>query len=284
MRLIRTIAVAGFASVLCIGFAAAQTAAKPAPATKSAPVYEPQSGQAGKDVVWVPTHQGLVDRMLDMAQVTPNDYLVDLGSGDGRTVITAAKRGVRALGIEYNADLVTLSQRNATSEGVADKARFVQGDIFESNFSDATVVTLFLLPDLNVRLRPTILAMKPGTRVVSNSFNMGEWTPDETIQAQGECRSFCRAHRWIVPAQVAGTWKLPDGELVLQQSFQMLAGTLKRDGNEAPITDAKMNGTEIVFTAGGRRFTGKVENGRIEGQSQATDGGDQAWSATRSDT
>ncbi|TCR64274.1 methyltransferase domain-containing protein [Bosea sp. BK604] len=275
MRMFRTMAAAGIASVLCIGLAAAQTAAKPAPA------YEPQSGQAGKDVVWVPTHQALVDRMLDMAKVTAADYVVDLGSGDGRTVITAAQRGARALGIEYNPDLVALSQRNAASEGVGDKARFVQADIFESNFSDATVVTLFLLPDLNVKLRPIILKMKPGTRVVSNSFNMGEWTPDETIQAQGECRNFCRAHFWVVPAQVGGTWKLSDGELVLQQDFQMLAGTLKRGGNEMSITDAKMNGTEIVFTAGGRRFTGKLEGGRFEGQSQAADGGNQAWSAVR---
>lgn len=278
MRVIRTLAAAGIASVLCIGLAAAQSAAQPAPA------YEPQSGQAGKDVVWVPTHQALVDRMLEMAQVTPSDYLVDLGSGDGRTVITAARRGLRALGIEYNPDLVALSQRNAASEGVGDKARFVHGDIFESDFSDATVLTLFLLPDLNLRLRPTILAMKPGTRVVSNSFNMGEWTPDETIQAQGECRNFCRAHKWIVPAQVGGTWKLPDGELVLQQDFQMLAGTLRRGGSEMSITDAKMNGTEIVFTAGGRRFTGKVEGGRIEGRNQAADGASQNWSATRGNT
>lgn len=278
MRLIRTVAAASIASLLCIGLAAAQ------PAVKPAPVYKPESGQAGKDVVWVPTHQALVDRMLDMAQVTPSDYLIDLGSGDGRTVITAARRGLRALGIEYNADLVALSQRNAESEGVADKARFVRGDIFESDFSQATVVTLFLLPDLNLRLRPIILAMKPGTRVVSNSFNMGEWIPDETIQAQGECRNFCRAHRWVVPAQVSGTWKLSDGELVLQQDFQMLAGTLKRGGNEMSITDAKMNGTEILFTAGGRRFTGRLEGGRFEGQSQAADGASQSWSAVRGNT
>lgn len=278
MRLIRTIAAAGIASLLCIGLAAAQ------PAVKSAPAYEPQSGQPGKDVVWVPTHQGLVERMLDMAQVTPSDYLVDLGSGDGRTVITAARRGLRALGIEYNPDLVALSRRNAASAGVGDKARFVQGDIFKSDFSEATVVTLFLLPDLNLRLRPTILAMKPGTRVVSNSFNMGEWTPDETFQVQGECRNFCRAHKWVVPARVGGTWKLPDGELVLQQDFQMLAGTLKRGGREMSITDAKVNGAEIVFTAGGRRFTGKLEGGRIEGQSQAADGGGEAWNAVRSNS
>ena len=189
MRLIRTFALSCAASVFCLGLAVAQPApARPAPAPAPSSAYEPKSGQPGKDVVWVPTHQALVDRMLDMAEVTPADYLVDLGSGDGRTVITAAKRGVRALGIEYNPDLVALSTRAAEKEGVADKARFIQADIFASDFKDATVVTLFLLPELNVRLRPTILAMKPGTRVVSNSFDMDEWTPDLTIDAGGECR------------------------------------------------------------------------------------------------
>lgn len=275
MSLFRTIAAASLASVLSIGLAVAQ------PATKPAQPYEPQSGQAGKDVVWVPTHQALVDRMLEMAQVKPDDYLIDLGSGDGRTVITAAKRGVRALGIEYNPDLVELSTRTAEKEGVSDKAKFVRGDIFETDFSSATVLTLFLLPDLNIKLRPTILKMKPGTRVIANSFNMGEWTPDETIQAEGECRNFCRAHRWIVPAQVAGTWRLADGELVLQQAFQMLAGTLKRSGKEMSITEAKMNGTEIVFTAGGQRYTGQVDNGRMEVKAE---GQGEPWTATRTNS
>lgn len=284
MRLIRIVALSCAASILGLGLAAAQPAPAPAaPAQTQTQPYEPVSGQAGKDVVWVPSHQALVDRMLDMAQVTPADYLVDLGSGDGRTVISAAKRGLRALGIEYNPDLVALSQRNAEKEGVADKARFVQGDIFESDFSEATVVTLFLLPDLNVRLRPTILAMKPGTRVVSNSFDMDDWRPDLTIDAGGECKNFCRAHKWVVPAQVAGTWRLPDGELRLQQSYQMLAGTLRHGGREASITEAKMNGTEIVFTAAGRRFTGRLEGGRFEGISKPVqgEGADQPWNATR---
>lgn len=282
MRSIRIFALSCAASMLCLGLAAAQPAPAPAPAAP-AQAYEPISGQAGKDVVWVPSHQALVDRMLDMAEVTPGDYLVDLGSGDGRTVISAAKRGLRALGIEYNPDLVTLSQRNAEKEGVADKARFIQGDIFESDFKDATVVTLFLLPELNVRLRPTILAMKPGTRVVSNSFGMDEWRPDLTIDAGGDCRNFCRAHKWVVPAQVAGTWRLPDGELHLQQSFQMLAGTLRLGGSEASITDARMNGTEIVFTAAGRRFSGRLEGDRFEGSSKPLqgEGAEQPWNATR---
>ncbi|BBK33712.1 methyltransferase family protein [Stella humosa] len=274
VALSRTIAAACLAALLCQAPALAQTA--------PAPAYTPQSGQEGKDVVWIPTHQGLVDRMLDMAQVTPADYLVDLGSGDGRTVITAAKRGVRALGIEYNPDLVTLSAATAKAEGVADRARFIQADIFESDFSDATVVTLFLLPTLNMKLRPIILAMKPGTRVVSNTFNMGDWIADQTIEApQTDCTNFCRAYRWVVPAKAEGTWKLGDGELRLKQTFQMLEGTLRQGGQEVAISEARMNGAEIAFTAGDRQFTGSVDGGRMTGTSR-TPQGSQAWSAARS--
>src|SRR3972149_1420234 len=142
--------------------------------------YKPEVGQAGKDVVWVPSPQALVDKMLDMAKVTPNDFVMDLGSGDGRTVITAAKRGARPLGIEYNPDMVELSKRNADKEGVAGKASFVKADLFETDFSRASVITMFLLPDINLKLRPKILALKPGTRIVSNSFNMGDWPAAET--------------------------------------------------------------------------------------------------------
>ena len=152
--------------VSATAFAQAQQTTKP---------FEPTVGQPGKDVVWVPTPQQLVDRMLDMAKVTPQDIHYDLGSGDGRTVITAAKRGLRATGVEFNPDMVALSQKNAVAAGVTDRATFIRGDIFETDFSKATVLTLFLLPDLNVKLRPTILNMRPGTRVVSNSFTMGEW-------------------------------------------------------------------------------------------------------------
>jgi hypothetical protein len=243
------------------------------PASPAQP-YQPRSGQAGKDVVWVPSPQALVDRMLDMAKLTPADYLIDLGSGDGRTVITAAKRGARAHGIEYNADLVALSQQAAQKEGVQERATFVRADIFESDFSEATVLTLFLLPQLNLRLRPIILDMKPGTRVVSNTFTMGEWKPDETIDAGGDCTSYCRAHRWIVPAQVEGRWRLPDGELSLEQRFQFLTGTMKRDGRELPLSEARLDGAQISFSAGGQRYTGRVNQDRIEGS---------GWSATRID-
>ena len=138
--------------------------------------YQPTDGQVGKDVMWIPTAQALAEKMLNLAQVTPQDYVIDLGSGDGRIVITAAKRGARALGIEYNPDLVALSKRNAAREGVGDKARFIEADIFKSDFTQATVITMFLLPELNLQLRPAILDLKPGTRIVSNSFDMGEWT------------------------------------------------------------------------------------------------------------
>src|SRR5919205_3730885 len=158
--------------------AAAQ--AQRAPASSA---YQPEVGQAGKDVVWVPTPQAVVDRMLDMAKLTPQDFLIDLGSGDGRTVITAAKRGSRALGIEYNPDMVELSKRNAAKEGVSDKAQFIKADLFESDFSKAQVITMFLLPSINLKLRPKILDLKPGTRIVSNSFDMGDWTADETAEA-----------------------------------------------------------------------------------------------------
>lgn len=174
---------------------------------QTAKEYQPSVGQAGKDVVWVPTPQSLVDKMLDMAKVTPNDYVIDLGSGDGRTVITAAKRGAKAHGIEYNPDMVELSKRNAAKEGVSDKATFAKADLFQSDFSQATVITMFLLPSINLKLRPKILDLKPGTRIVSNSFDMDEWKPDETSTATG-CEDWCTAHLWIVPAKVGGNWKL----------------------------------------------------------------------------
>ena len=251
------------------------------PAAKS---YEPTVGQSGKDVVWVPTPQALVDRMLDMAKITPADIHYDLGSGDGRTVITAAKRGVRANGIEYNPDMVELARRNAAKEGVSDKAIFTQGDIFtpesQKAYTQATVITLFLLPDLNVKLRPTLLNMKPGTRVVSNSFTMGEWKSDETINAGGDCTSWCTAYLWIVPAKVEGTWKLASGELALKQDFQMLTGTLKSGTTSAIISDAKMTGDQIAFTAGGRQYTGRVNGSTMEGSIKGGSGLG-SWSATR---
>ncbi|HZA53207.1 MAG TPA: class I SAM-dependent methyltransferase [Candidatus Udaeobacter sp.] len=241
--------------------------------------YQPQVGQEGKDVVWVPTPQELVDKMLDMAKVTPNDYVIDLGSGDGRTVITAAKRGVRALGIEYNADMVELSKRNAAKEGLGDKAQFMKADLFESDFSHATVITMFLLPSINLKLRPKILNLKPGTRIVSNSFDMEQWKPDETATAEG-CSNWCTAYLWIVPAKVEGTWKLPQGELTLKQTFQMLSGTLKSGNNATPV-NGKMNGDQISFTAGGTQYTGRLSGNAIQGTVKSG-ASDSKWSAARS--
>ncbi len=166
--------------------------------------FEPRVGQEGKDVVWVPSPQTVVNKMLDMAKVTPKDYVIDLGSGDGRTVITAAKRGAKALGIEYNPDMVELSKRNAAKEGVSDRATFQKADLFESDFSQATVISMFLLPDINLKLRPKILDLKPGTRIVSNTFTMGEWAADETATVNEDCISYCTAsgscrRKWEAP-------------------------------------------------------------------------------------
>ena len=234
--------------------------------------FEPQVGQAGKDVVWVPTPQALVETMLDMAKVTPQDYLIDLGSGDGRTVITAAKRGLRAHGIEYNPDMVELAKRNAASAGLADKATFAKADLFESDFSKAQVITMFLLPSINLRLRPTLLNMRPGTRVVSNSFTMEDWQADQ-IETITECTSWCTAHLWIVPAKVAGTWQMPQGTLTLNQTYQMVTGTL----GSTPISDGKLRGEEITFKVGNTTYTGRAQGNTLRGT--VTGGG--AWTATK---
>ena len=237
--------------------------------------FTPQSGQAGKDVVWVPTPQTLVDTMLAMAKVTAADYVIDLGSGDGRLVITAAKRGAKALGIEYNPDMVELARRQAKEEGVSAKATFKQADIFESDFSQATVITLFLLPELNLKLRPTILEMKPGTRIVSNSFNMGDWEPDLTTQID-EYSSWTTALLWIVPAKVDGTWKFDNGEIKFNQTFQEITGTLTAGDQEIELS-GKLNGDKISFNAGGTEYTGTVNGNKMSGKS----GGNKAWKASR---
>ena len=227
---------------------------------------------------YVPTPQIVVDEMLKLAGVTANDFVIDLGSGDGRTVITAGKRGVPAMGIEFNPDLVGHAQRQAEAESVGGKVSFMQGDIFATDFSKATVVTLFLLPELNERLRPTLLNMKPGTRVVSNTFEMGDWEPDDRTEVSQGCTTYCRALLWIVPAKVEGTWRLPGGDIKLTQTYQKLAGTLTLDGRSIPISDGRMKGDAITLTAGGKSFTGKV-NGDSIALSDATGGA--AMTATR---
>ena len=242
---------------------------------QSKPDFQPEVGQQGKDVVWVPSPQELVDKMLEMAKVTSKDFVMDLGSGDGRTVITAAKHGATALGIEYNPDMVALSRRNAEKAGVAGKASFQEADIFKTDLSKATVITLFLLTDLNLKLRPTILTLKPGTRIVSNTFTMAEWEADETGTAGGDCTTWCTALLWIVPAKVEGTWGTSAGDLTLKQEFQKLSGTL----GSAAISDAKMLGEDIMFTVGKTKYTGKVSGTTMSGTMSV--GATGSWKATK---
>jgi len=267
----------GFLS-LCLSLFAVAGYAQDKPAGSD---YQPEVGQSGKDVVWVPTSQALVDRMLDLGKLTPKDFHMDLGSGDGRTVITAAKRGANSLGIEYNPDMVALSQRNAAKEGVSDRAKFMKADLFETDFSKANLITLFLLPDINIKLRPKILDLKPGTRIVSNSFTMGEWKHDRSVQATEKegCQSYCTAYLWIVPAKVEGAWKLSDGELTLKQSFQMITGTLKAGGKETAVK-GRLNGDRISFKAGDAQYSGRVSGDAIKG-SVKSGGGSSEWSATK---
>jgi len=260
---------------LCLTLMAAPAFAQPA-ATAD---YKPSVGQEGKDVVWVPTPDSLVEKMLEMARITPKDYLMDLGSGDGRTVIAAAKRGTRATGIEYNPDMVELSKRSAAKQGVTDKATFVKADLFETDFSKATVITMFLLPDINIRLRPKILDLRPGTRIVSNSFTMGDWKADRSETVTENCTSYCTALLWIVPAKVGGNWQLGEGELRLKQEYQMITGQLVSGGATTAVK-GQLNGDQITFNAGGTQFSGRVTAAGMEGTSKS--GGNSAqWSATR---
>lgn len=249
----------GFVTMLLVS--AALTATGPARAQAPAAEFTPQVGQAGKDVIWVPTPRSLVEKMLKMADVKPSDYVIDLGSGDGVTVITAAKQfGVRALGIEYNPDMVELAKRNAQKEGVAERAEFVRGDIFATDFSKATVLTMYLLPYLNMKLRPTILNMKPGTRVVSHAFTMEDWTPDQTDSAESRT-----AYLWIVPAKVDGRWKIGSGEIELKQKFQVIEGTYRNNDTTWRLTHTSLRGDQISFTAGTATYTGRVTGTTMQG-------------------
>jgi SAM-dependent methyltransferase len=241
--------------------------------------YVPQVGQAGKDVVWVPNPTVMVEKLLDVARITSKDYVIDLGSGDGRNVIAAAKRGARAHGIEYNPDLVELSKRHAAKEGVGSRATFEKADLFTSDFSRATVVILFLLPEMNLKLRPKLLDLKPGTRVVANTFAIGDWTADETLMVDGDCGQFCTARLWYVPAKVAGTWKLPQGDLRLEQVYQTVSGTLASAAGAIPVT-GKLHGDQIIFSSVDTQFTGRVAGNTIDGFAR-TSGKDTKFRATR---
>jgi SAM-dependent methyltransferase len=241
--------------------------------------FEPQVGQQGKDVVWVPTPPSLVQKMLDMAAVTPADYVVDLGSGDGRNVIAAAKRGARALGVEYNPDMVALSKRTAEKEGVSEKATFVQGDMFEANFSDATVLALFLLPSNMLALREKFFGLKAGTRIVANTFGIEAWDPDERQTLTDDCTAWCTALLWIVPAKVEGAWQTPQGEITFKQAYQMLTGAVASGGNTTPV-EGRLRGDQIKFTAGGSEYAGRVIGDAIEG-TMTSNGATSSWKATR---
>ncbi len=226
---------------------------------------EPVVGQPGKDVVWVPSPRSVVEKMLTMAQVTEEDTVVDLGSGDGRIVIAAARRGARALGIEYNPDLVAYATRAAEREGVSGRASFVQADVFQSDFSHASVVTMFLTTEMIAKLQPKLLALKPGTRIVSNSFPAVGWEPDASSDEplMGDCEVWCSALLWIVPANVAGTWHTPYGPLLLNQKNQVLTGVLHAGGRMLPL-EGRVRGEEIELRAGGRQYSGRVSGGRLE--------------------
>jgi hypothetical protein len=262
---VRTIALLALSFVV-VPVAAQQTTTAP---------FEPRVGQAGKDVVWVPTPQTLVDTMLDMAQVTPRDYLMDLGSGDGITVISAAKRGVKAMGIEYNPDMVELSRKNAAAAGMTSLATFQKADLFETDLTRATVITMFLLPSINMKLRPTILNLRPGTRIVSNTFTMEDWAPDEK-KTVPNCDRWCTALLWIVPAKVNGTWQLGRDSLTLTQQFQNFTGTL----GATQLANGVLHGADISFTAGAVHYTGQVDGNRMRG-TYAADGRQVEWTATR---
>jgi precorrin-6B methylase 2 len=256
LSLRRTLPIAGLVTVALASPVLAQTASGQ---------YEPKVGQQGKDVVWVPTPPEMVEKMLDLAGVTPKAMGMDLGSGDGRNVIAAAKRGARAVGVEFNADLVEYSRRSAEKQGVGDKARFVQGDMYEADISQATVLALFLLPTNLERLMPKFLALAPGTRIVANTFGLSGWTAEATTNLQDGCVSWCEAMLYIVPARVQGTWSLGTDTLELQQDVQKLSGTLTAGGQPTALEIGAIKGEAVTFAVAGKTYEGRVKGDTFEG-------------------
>ena len=286
MKTSAAIFVAALLVIPCAGNvpdASAQAPATQAPPTPAPPTqaptepYQPRVGQPGKDVVWVPSPEEMVERALDLAAVTPKDFVIDLGSGDGRNVISAAKRGAQALGVEFNADLVQLSKQYAAKAGVADKATFVQGDMFEADISKATVMALFLLPDNLKRLRQKLFDLRPGTRIVANTFGIEGWKPDEQKTYEDGCTSWCTVMLWIVPAKIDGSWRLPSGDLKVTQEFQNFSGTL----GSATVENGHLRGDEITFSVGGAQYTGRVNGNAMNGSVKKPDGTESKWSASR---
>lgn len=244
-------------------------------------VVKPEPGQDGKDVVWLPTPEALTQKMLDLARVTPTDTVLDLGSGDGRLVIAAARRGARARGVEYTTSLVDYARLAAQQAGVADRAQFEKADLFETDLSWATVITLFLGPELNARLLPKLLALKPGTRIVSNTHPIADWPADEKIESTDDPKSvyYRTARLWIVPARVAGRWRMSEGgELVLAQRYQSVTGNLRMPGGNHPIARFSLRGASVEFTAGAANYSGRLEGVQMRGQ-RAVSGQVLSWQA-----
>jgi precorrin-6B methylase 2 len=258
----------------------ASAAQDPGPPQAPGTPFVPQIGQEGKDVVWVPTSPELVEAMLDLAGVSAQDFVMDLGSGDGRNIIAAAKRGARGLGVEYNPDMVELSRRTAREAGVADRAQFVQGDMYEADISRATVLALFLLPHNLAQMKDKFLAMPPGTRIVMNTFTLGGWEADATTELPN-CTSWCKALLHIVPAKVGGTWQIDGGELVLTQEFQQVTGTFRRTGAEPVTVNGSLRASLLTLNVGGRTYLGRVEGNRMTGTITEPDGASSNWTATR---
>lgn len=253
--------------------------------------FSPEMGDKGKDVIWLPTPDLLMNAMLEMAEVGPGDVFFDLGSGDGRVVIEAAKRGAFSTGIEYERELVKLSRIRAAEQGVAENTVFLQADLFEFDFSEATVISLFLLPDLNLRLRPRLLALKPGTRIISNSFDMGEWEADDQIlieyfekENNGISSTVqlkkAKAFYWKVPGNVEGKWISDEGELHFTQHFQQISGNFKTETKCFGIKDGKLDGNEISFEIDDNKFIGVVLDNQIYG-TITSDKTTRKWIATR---
>jgi SAM-dependent methyltransferase len=244
-------------------------------AQKADKPFEPVEGLKGKDVPWVPTPDKLVERMLDIAKVTPQDFVIDLGSGDGRNVIAAAKRGAKGLGVEYNPDLVALSKRRASEAGVSSRATFVQGDMYLADISRASVLALFLLPDNMLKLKDKFLTMKPGSRIVSNTFSIKGWDPDY-YELERDCEEWCTVYLFIVPANIAGVWQTPEGTLTLTQSYQHFSGSR----GTAAVGEGQIKGDQVAFTLAGRAYALRATGDRLEGTA-TTDGKAVPWKATR---
>jgi SAM-dependent methyltransferase len=275
--------------------APAQESPKQEAPKQEAPQQETPKQEAPKaperpklDVIFVPTPQAAVDRMLELARVGPGDFVIDLGSGDGRIAITAGKRGARAMGVDLDPQRIAEAQKNLAASGLGERVRFVQQNLFETDLSQATVLTMYLLPHLNLKLRPQILDLKPGTRVASHDFTMGEWQPDIFEEVNGRDVMF-----WIVPAKVGGNWTVTAGrqrfDVTLKQEFQQISGTAQIGNRKVPLTRTRLEGDRIEFSVQiGQRpihFSGRVEEGRMSGRIAGGERGDRRgrrWNASRS--